>query len=322
MLVFNPTTRDYALTSALQTANPFNTGRFYQDDWGAWKASVAGRFTIGGALEMVGTSAAFFGINRFTMPRITGALNRSGVKGFWLPLLLSSTALSMVTSGLMVIVRAGGWGSGAHRSGAGEHRWAESPDRTRDNLNQWIIGLLYSIPSTMLGMGGAQVFRNISRFLLFDAGTEVVQAFTSAGIGSALESTGLQQKRNLTPWQRVRQEFVDGVMYFGVGRGVGWAAPRFIGRLQQTYGDPAYEVGAVGDLTGLPSPRKALTPAEKAQRDLVKILKSKRKRGLTPERVPYTSEVELRVKKVREGKIEGSGVGDGDTVEVITAGLT
>ncbi|MBI2981387.1 MAG: hypothetical protein HYY44_03680 [Deltaproteobacteria bacterium] len=218
---FEPTSRDYALTSALQSANPFNTGSLYRNDWDAWKQGVANRFTVAGGMEMVATSAAFFGINRFTMPRITGALNRSGVRGFWLPLLLSSTALSMVTSGLMTmmtLVRAG--------------------DSGRDNLNQWMIGLLYSVPSTMLGMGGSQIFRNISQFLIFDIGTEGVQALSSAGIGSILESTGLQAKRDLTTWQRVRQEFVDGVMYFGVGRGVGAAIPKVPGvvaRIQQTY---------------------------------------------------------------------------------------
>ncbi|MBI2981062.1 MAG: thermonuclease family protein [Deltaproteobacteria bacterium] len=197
---------------------------------------------------MVGTSAAFFGINRFLMPRITGALNRSGVRGFWLPLLLSSTALSMVTSALMTTYQRFKYDQFAPGQGA---------------VQQWAAGLLYSIPSTMLGMGGSQVFRSISHLWRFDIGTEVVQAFTSAGIGSALESNGLQQKRNLATWQRFVQEFVDGVMYFGVGRGVGWAVPRtprVVARLQQSYGNPAYEVGAVGDLGDLPSPHRAGIP--------------------------------------------------------------
>ncbi|MBI2082467.1 MAG: thermonuclease family protein [Deltaproteobacteria bacterium] len=221
---FSPTTRDYALATGLQAANSFNRGQ----------AGLAQHLTAGGLTEIAGTSAAFFGINRFLMPRITGGLNNLGVRGFWLPLFLSSATISVVTSGLMTIVRAGVWGSGAPPRATGEHGWAEPPDRTRENLNQWLIGLLYSIPSTMLGMGGAQVFRNISQLLVFDAGTEVVQAFASAGIGSTLESTGLQQKRDLTAWQRIGEELGNGLLYMGMGRFVGGTARGYIEAYEPT----------------------------------------------------------------------------------------
>ncbi|MBI2082468.1 MAG: thermonuclease family protein [Deltaproteobacteria bacterium] len=153
------------------------------------------------------------------MPRITGGLNNLGVRGFWLPLFLSSAAISVVTNTLMT-----GW----------QRLKYDQFAPGQNGLQQWSVGLLMSIPSTMLGMGGSQVFRNISQFLVFDAGTEVVQAFASAGIGSTLESTGLQQKRDLTAWQRIGEELATGLLYMGMGRFVGGTARGYIEAYEPT----------------------------------------------------------------------------------------
>lgn len=211
---FRPGSHNNDTTAALLFANPYAMHRRPVSDYDAWWQQYRQRFLApSGLLE---SSLMPLGMNllmRNSMPIITQGLVQLGLQTK-LGLFLGSTAvLSAVISGATTLYRL-----------LGPRRGDDSP------LKNWAVGILFSFPSMLLGMGALRRW-NFGQTVLQDALLEVPQALVSVAIGMGIEFFNESAGSQLTVGERFKIEFIEGATAMLAGRLSGHLGRPLLNRL-------------------------------------------------------------------------------------------
>lgn len=212
-MFYQSASRSYDPQTRPISANYFYSGqtdRTTQSEFALWQQSFFQKITTGrGIANTLGTSLGMNLVMRGISPLITNGIARLGIRAPLPALLLSTTTLSLITSGGMTLFS----------------RWTNPSTNEQSFVEQWRVSLLYSLPSMLMGRFAMQRW-GLGATLLGDAALEPIQAIVSTGLSYGMGGLGWLPETQMSAGQLFARELIEGFFYMGVGRTMGEAVDR------------------------------------------------------------------------------------------------